>query len=659
MVRNIYIMSRMMGQWTSSLGWQPSVASKNQTMGSAEQIEIIRELMPVEQPKQVAVSKMFYRDLEIWTDLDSNPRNSVFSRWDYTKTSFGQVYLRQLLTNPLHKVKDLRERQQMLRNIMKLPDNRINQLQKQLGQIRKRQDSLLWLWKQWEEESQNYIDSAYFQGSWLQPCNKSVTLLRLLNYYKIIYSPLMTIVSPLIYFVLPYLLVRLVMKVPLPIKSYFRLMFSSNFGNMFSMLGKTFQKIKFLTKILWGLFYVQSIYASLEVAYQTHTIINLIHRRLNNISLTVREILALGKKWQQLFRLPTIDNPFPFLLSKTYRSRPRLLSDKGRILCDYHKLLQTRSSFRELFFIVGKIDGWLSVQRLLEQQPTGYSLAKFRVITPKNGKSIREPLLKVKKGWHPYLDPEKVVTNSIHLGGRKKPKAIITGPNAGGKSTFIKALSISVLLAQTLTISCCQSLSLTPFYHWTTYLNIPDCKGKESLFEAEMRRSLDYITRLKTLQSNQFSFSIMDEIFNSTNVEEGIAGAYAIARTIGQFPGINLITTHFTYLTRLARDTDKFSNYQIPISRNKLGNIIYPYRLRNGVCRQFIALELLAARGLDPEVIKYAESVCSTLIRKETKTEQREEKVIPYRQCLKSKRDSEKEAGDVPITETTGKFLTI
>lgn len=427
-----------MEQLSSSLGRYRQMISatsvpKDLNMESVEQVDIIRELMPVEQPKQVAVDETFYRDLEIWADLNSNEKNSLFSRWDYTKTAFGHVYLQQLLANPLCRVKDLRARQQMLRDIMELPNNRINSLHKQLGQIRKRQDSLLWLWKRWEEEGENYINSAYFQGSWLQPCNRSVALLRLLNYYKIIYSPLVTIVSPLIYFVLPYLLVRLVMKVPLPIKSYFRLIFSSNFGNMFSILGKTFQKIKYLTKILWGLFYAQSIYASLEVAYQTHTVINLVHRRLNNISLGVREILALGKKWGQLFRLSLVDNPFPFLLAKTYHSRPSLLSDKGKILYDYHKLLQTRTSFRELFFIAGKIDAWLSVRRLLEHHNTlaGYSLVKFRRVTGSRG-----PSLKLKEGWHPYLERDKVVTNSIHLGGKRRLKIINTGPNAGGEINF-------------------------------------------------------------------------------------------------------------------------------------------------------------------------------------------------------------------------------
>ena len=68
-----------------------------------------------------------------------------------------------------------------------------------------------------------------------------------------------------------------------------------------------------------------------------------------------------------------------------------------------------------------------------------------------------------------------------------------------------------------------------------TYLNIPDCKNKESLFEAEMHRSRDYLNKLKELGEQDFSFIVMDEIFSSTNPEEGISGAYAICNKLSDY----------------------------------------------------------------------------------------------------------------------------
>ena len=61
----------------------------------------------------------------------------------------------------------------------------------------------------------------------------------------------------------------------------------------------------------------------------------------------------------------------------------------------------------------------------------------------------------------------------------------------------------------------------------------------------------------------------MDEIFSSTNPEEGISGGYAICERLGELKNsMNIITTHFNYLTRLT-DTGNYKAYKIPISRNE------------------------------------------------------------------------------------------
>ena len=133
------------------------------------------------------------------------------------------------------------------------------------------------------------------------------------------------------------------------------------------------------------------------------------------------------------------------------------------------------------------------------------------------------PFLSLDNIWHPYLEGN-IIKNNIVLGkylDYDYNNIIITGANASGKSTFIKTVVISILLSQTLTISCATNAILTPFSVINTYLNIPDCKGKESLFEAEMNRSKKYIEKLINIQKNEFAFVVMDEIFSSTNPEEG------------------------------------------------------------------------------------------------------------------------------------------
>ena len=107
---------------------------------------------------------------------------------------------------------------------------------------------------------------------------------------------------------------------------------------------------------------------------------------------------------------------------------------------------------------------------------------------------------------------------SISLNIYDKPNNIlITGPNASGKSTFIKSVVLGVLMAQTISIAPTSEMQLTPFKLLNTYLNIPDAKGRESLFEAEMYRARDHINMVYKLSHDdkEFSLVVMDEIFNS------------------------------------------------------------------------------------------------------------------------------------------------
>jgi len=146
-----------------------------------------------------------------------------------------------------------------------------------------------------------------------------------------------------------------------------------------------------------------------------------------------------------------------------------------------------------------------------------------------------------------------------------------------------------------------------------TYLNIPDCKNKESLFEAEMHRARNHLKNLKELGDHEFSFIVMDEIFSSTNPEEGISGAYAICNKLAEYKNsISVITTHFNYLTKL-ENSGNYKNYKIPIERNEHNEIVYPYKLQEGASDQHIALELLKKKGFDSDIVDDAILVCEKL----------------------------------------------
>jgi DNA mismatch repair ATPase MutS len=149
---------------------------------------------------------------------------------------------------------------------------------------------------------------------------------------------------------------------------------------------------------------------------------------------------------------------------------------------------------------------------------------------------------------------------------------------------------------------------MTPFRMIETYLHIPDSKGSQSLFEAEMYRSRDYLERLKELGEKDFSFIVLDEIFSSTNYIEGFSGAYAILKKISTFGNtLSMTTTHYSDLEKLEKDTKgRFENYKFEVTYDEMKNITFHYQLVRGTSRQYIALDLLERNGFDKDIIQDA-----------------------------------------------------
>tara|TARA_Y100001970_G_C14201935_1_gene841624 strand:- start:1024 stop:2163 length:1140 start_codon:yes stop_codon:yes gene_type:complete len=301
-----------------------------------------------------------------------------------------------------------------------------------------------------------------------------------------------------------------------------------------------------------------------------------------------------------------------FINNNVYNHKTYQWKDIGTVLYDFWKLRSQKKKLTNLFLFIAKLDAYCSIAQLYKK----HTYTKCKICFPYYIKYTK-PIVKYDELWNPILHPNKAIVNTLYI----TDNIIITGPNMGGKSTFLRAMMISILFSQTLTISFCKSSSFTPFYYIQTYLNIPDCKGKESLFEAEMNRAQHYISILDSYinkgkqnqnqnQNQHFSFIIMDEIFSSTNPKEGLAGAYAIANKLYDYKNnISIITTHYTELALLEK-YKKYKNYKIPIQRDINNNIIYPYKLYRGISQQYIAIELLQKKGFDNKIISVAKEIC-------------------------------------------------
>ena len=280
----------------------------------------------------------------------------------------------------------------------------------------------------------------------------------------------------------------------------------------------------------------------------------------------------------------------------TFEGQPSALSWQGRVL-KAHKLMESvKNDLVQVMEAVGRVDAYLSIAKLYQEHAdlsSGYCFVDF----------VQEsrPVIDLQGAWNPFIDSGVVVSNNIALGNDKQQNMIITGPNAGGKSTSLKSVMINALLAQSFGISPAASAVITPFSRLATHLNITDdISSGDSLFMAEAKRAKELVDMVNELEHNQFAFTLMDEIFSGTDPEVGARAGYKFAAQLGQKSNsISMIATHFPLITSLEQDrSEQFANYKVTVEKNEDGSIHYFYTLVPGISDQNIAMDILISQGV-------------------------------------------------------------
>lgn len=270
-----------------------------------------------------------------------------------------------------------------------------------------------------------------------------------------------------------------------------------------------------------------------------------------------------------------------------------LFANRGKVMLAYTGLHTLKDHLLPSLQALSLLDAYTGIATLMEEKEQTFCFAELERATA--------PHISLQNFINPLVPADKAVTNSLSLGaGEASRNCLITGPNAGGKSTLIKGIGINVLLAQSLGIAAAKRCILTPFSLVATYLNITDdINIGNSLFKAEVLRTQELIERLFALPSGKHGLLIFDEVFNGTTPKEGSAAAYAVGEFLGKcLNGITVIATHFEQLTHLQDVADNgYKNYKVSVSINADGSLSYPFKLEEGVSDQHIALDILRNEG--------------------------------------------------------------
>ncbi len=205
---------------------------------------------------------------------------------------------------------------------------------------------------------------------------------------------------------------------------------------------------------------------------------------------------------------------------------------------------------------------------------------------------------------HPLLgDP---VPNSIRAG---RP-VLLTGSNASGKSTFLKAAALCALLGQT--ISTVPARSCRTRY-WRIYSSMAlrdNLQGGESYFIVEIR-SLKRILDAAAQDSSVPVLCFIDEVLRGTNTVERIAASAEILESLSAGNIFSFAATHDIELTELLKD--KYDNYHF---REEIVNkeVVFSYQLLPGPSDTRNAIRLLESIGYDREIVESANRRAQTFL---------------------------------------------
>lgn len=285
---------------------------------------------------------------------------------------------------------------------------------------------------------------------------------------------------------------------------------------------------------------------------------------------------------------------------------------KGQILSTAYLIAKTQNRLINFVKSIGQIDAYISIAKLYKEftnNSAQYCFPKYL--------NQEKSQIELQEFWSPFINHKDVVTNNIYLGGNKTEKCVlISGPNAGGKSTVLKSIILNILLAQTIAIVPSKNCSITPFSYIDSYLNITDdISGGNSLFKSEVLRVKNMLNKIET---NGKSLIIVDEMFSGTNPREGQAASFAIAEYIAKLSNkdnklIALLASHYSKMTDLEKTTKGiFKNYKVTAKIDKMNHKInYPFTLQEGSSNQAIAIDLLQSEISDSQIISSARKIAN------------------------------------------------
>ena len=248
-------------------------------------------------------------------------------------------------------------------------------------------------------------------------------------------------------------------------------------------------------------------------------------------------------------------------------------------------------------------------------------LLSFAVVSEENNyikpAITEEHIIQIKEGRHPVVEKvskKEYVANDISM-GKDTNILLITGPNMAGKSTYMRQLAITVIMAQIGCFVPCKSCVIPIFDSIFTRIGASDdLVSGESTFMVEMKEAN---TAIQNATEN--SLILFDELGRGTATYDGMSLAQSILEYIhDKIKAKTLFSTHYHELTVLANTLPHLRNVHVSAVEEE-GKITFLHKIKNGAVDKSYGIHVASLAHLPSEVITRADEILNIYEHKSTK----------------------------------------
>ena len=451
----------------------------------------------------------------------------------------------------------------------------VSQFEK-LAELEKELDPLLKPPSELEHETYSEL---LFLSDWSKPLNFIPYLLAFWSVLRVYVMPGISFMLPLLIVIMPYLILKYMLRMPMDTKTYWDILYKILKGQMPISTGSDGPTItsgqnpkdilKFLGQIGWV---GTTLFQSMAQPYW-----NFKHLR------KVDEIIS--KKGKLVAELNLLYNEISDRLEQI-----GIKMYKNPLVSGHSGQTPESGARTSLASVLTDPIPARHCLRLLGQMEVLLALASRPDICPVRWSKSESTILKLKGCYDFHVDVKNQKTFNLDLSD--KTHVLLTGPNRGGKSTVLRAVTSSIRLAHTYGCAFGSDCEMSVLTNMFTCLKPDDLPGTKSRFEREVEFTSG------TLRPRGPAIILIDELYHSTNPSDAREACKVYLKMLWDQPNtLSIISTH---IFDLVEDSDETKVQRLCCPAKDLGNghVEFLYGLEHGICKVSSVHELLVASGM-------------------------------------------------------------